>query len=215
MRHQWQADFVGDLQGDVEWHDAGIAAGRFPDPYLDAQHQVLVLTGDACGFAGVEQAHVGAFAYHHRLGESEDAGEGHVQERQDAHRRRLDHVLAKAREIAGPGAASVDEGRDAAGARHQLGLDAERGAAPVDMRVQVDQAGRDDLTRDIPGILAGEAVADRGDLAAREGDVRYLVDSLRGVDDATPFEYEIVHLSLRPGRRRARRRAPPMLPGPA
>ena len=60
---------------------------------------------------------------------------------QDADRRRLDHVAAEAVEVAGPGAAGIDEGGDAAAARQKLGLDAERRAAPIDMGVQVDQPG--------------------------------------------------------------------------
>ena len=152
-----------------------------------------MLARHANGLARIEQPHVCGFAHHHRLGEGEDAGERDVEERQDADRRGLDHVLAEAVEVAGACAAGIDEGRDAAGARDQLGLDTQRGTAPVDVRVQVDQTRRHDLARDVACVLAREAVADRGDLAAGEGDVGHLVDSLRGIDDAATLEDQIVH----------------------
>ncbi len=97
-------------------------------------------------------------------------------------------MLAEAVEVAGPGAAGIDEGRDAARARDQLGLDAERGAAPVDMGVQVDQARRDDLARDVARVLARQVVADGGDLAAGEGDVGHPVERLRGIDHAAALQ---------------------------
>jgi hypothetical protein len=65
--------------------------------------------------------------------------------RENPHRRRLDHVLAEAREIAGPGAAGVDRGRDAGQAAELFRVDAERRAAPIDMGMQVDEAGGDDV----------------------------------------------------------------------
>ena len=178
MRHHRQAGLLGDVERDVERHDARVAAGRLADANLDAQHQVLVLACHAHRLARVEQPHVGALAHHHGLGEGEDAGEGDIEERQDPDRRGLDHVLAEAREVAGPGAAGIDEGRDAARSREQLGLDTERGTAPIDMRVQVDEAGGDDLARDVARVLAGQAVADGRDLAACEGDVGHPVDAL-------------------------------------
>jgi hypothetical protein len=51
--------------------------------------------------------------------------------------------------------------------------------------VEVNQAGRDDEAGDVPNVRAGvaaEVVADPGDLAAGEGDVRDAVEPLRGVD---------------------------------
>ena len=84
--------------------------------------------------------------------------------------------LRKPWKLPGPGAAGIDEGGDAAGARQKLGLDAERRAAPVDVGVQVDQAGRDDLACDVAHVLARQIVADGRDLAVREGDVGHLVE---------------------------------------
>ena len=56
-------------------------------------------------------------------------------------------MLAEAGEIARPGAAGIDAGRDRARAGEIVGVDAERGAAPIDMGVEVDEAGRDDPVR--------------------------------------------------------------------
>ena len=118
-----------------------------------------------------------------------------VQVGEDAHLARLDHVLAEAGEVAGAGAAGVDRGGDAGGAAELLRVDAERGAAPVDMRVQVDEARRDDLARDVAHVGLGIALEigrDLGDLAAREGHVHHPVDALRGVDHAAAAQDEVV-----------------------
>mgnify|MGYP003341008229 CR=1 FL=1 len=149
-----------------------------------AEHEVLVLARDANRLARIDQAHVAVLADHHGLGEGEDAGKGDVEVRQDADRRRLDHVAAEAVEISRPGAARVDRRGDAAGARQQLGLDAKRGAAPVHVGMQVDQARHDDFARYRADVLTLEVVADGGDLAAGKRDVGDLVEALRGVDHA-------------------------------
>ena len=196
MGHQRQAGFLGDVEGNMERHHPGIGACRLADAHLDAQHQVLVLPRDTHGFTRIDQPHVGALAHHHGLREGKDAGEGDVEIRKDSNGRGLDHVLAEAVEIAGPGAAGIDEGGDAAGARQQLGLDTQGRAAPVDMGVQVDQAGRDDLAFDVARVGPSEPVADRRDLAAGEGDVGHLVDALRGIDEPAAFENQIVHFTI-------------------
>ncbi len=48
------------------------------------------------------------------------------------------------------------------------------------MGVQVDEAGRDDAAGDVPHVGAAdiEVVPDRGDLSAREGDIRHAVEAL-------------------------------------
>ena len=56
----------------------------------------------------VHQAQLLALAHHHAVGEGVDAGVRDVQIGEDAHLARLDHVLAEAGEIAGPGAAGID-----------------------------------------------------------------------------------------------------------
>ena len=114
---------------------------------------------------------------------------------------RLDHVLAEAGEVAGAGAAGVDRGGDAGGAAELLRVDAERGAAPVDVGVQVDEAGRDDEAGHVADVGAGaafEAWADAGDLAAGKGDVGDGIELLRGVDHPAAAQDEIVgHEGLR------------------
>ena len=115
-------------------------------------------------------------------------------------------MLAKAVEVAGPGAAGVDEGGDAASPRQQLGRHAKRGAAPIDVRVQVDQAGRDELALDLARLASREVVADRRDLAAGESDVGHLVDPLRRIDQLAALQHQIVHAFLIEARHRVRRR---------
>ena len=84
----------------------------------------------------------------------------------------LDDVLAETGPIAGPGTAGVDRGGHARGAAELVGIDAERGAAPVDVGVQVDQAGRDDIAGDVAHFRGAlQILAEAGDLAVGEGDV--------------------------------------------
>ena len=98
---------------------------------------------------------------------------------EDAHLARLDHVLAEAGEVAGPGAAGIDRRGHAGRAAELLGVDAERGAAPIDMGVQVDQAGRDDVARHVAHLgprIGLELVSDPRHLAAGKSDIRDRVD---------------------------------------
>src|SRR5215470_2565230 len=184
MGHDGQTGFFGDIERDIERLHSRIAAGGAADTNLDAEHQVLVLPRHAHGLARIDQTHVDVFAEHDRLGEGEDAGERNVDIRQDANRRSLDDMPAKAMEVSRAGAAGVDESGDAAAAGQKLGFDAERRAAPIDMRVQVDEARRHDLASDVANILARKTLADRGYLATGEGDVSDLIERLRRVDDA-------------------------------
>ena len=92
----------------------------------------------------------------------------------------LDHVLQEARIIARPSASGIDQ-RRAAAARQDQRIDAERCAAPIDMRVQIDQARRHDHARRHRGRCRRRRrdqspVAD--DLAAGKGDIHDAVDGL-------------------------------------
>ena len=168
VRHHRQAQLVGHLDRQRQRRQAGIAAGLGADARLDADDDVRVLARRRAAFVRVEQPHVGALADHHVLGEGEDAGKRDVDVGQDARPGRLDHVLAEAGEIACAGAAGVDEGRRAAAPRDRLGVDAQRGAAPVDVRVQVDQPRRDDPSADV-AHLARPAGGDAARRARRPG----------------------------------------------
>src|SRR5262249_13095432 len=89
----------------------------------------------------------------------------------------------------------VDRGGDAGHAAEVLRIDAERGAAPIDVGVQVDQPRRDDVLRDItdvgPGI-AFQSWADALHLAAGKRPVGYRVELLRRVDDAAAAQNQVV-----------------------
>ena len=193
VHHHRQAGFVGDLLGDVERNDSRRPARHPPYADLDADDEVAVGFDHLDAVARSEQPDVVAFSHHDPLREGVDPGEGDVQVGQDAHRAPLDHVLAEAGEIAGPSAAGVDAGRDRAAAGEVLGVDAERRASPIDVGVQIDEAGRDDEARHVAhlGALGFEALAHCGDLAAGEGDVGHAVEILRGVDHATVAKDEI------------------------
>src|SRR5215475_11641363 len=98
-------------------------------------------------------------------------------------------------ENAGAGAGSIDERRCAAPSRHLGRVDTERGPAPIDMRVEIDQPGHDDQPADIDGlrIAGGEIPPDFDHLSAVQGNVGRLVAPARRVDDAAASEYQIRH----------------------
>ena len=108
--------------------------------------------------------------------------------------------LRKPGKLPAPGAARVDEGGDAAGPRHDVGIDAERGAAPVDVGVEVDEAGRDDEAGDVADFGSGvgrQALAEGGDLASGKGNVHHAVEALRRVEHAAAAEDQFgFHVSL-------------------
>ena len=158
-------------------------------------------TRDLDGVDRRHQPEVAAFPDHHPPGKPIDAGEGHVEESDNPDRRWLDHVFEKTRVIAGPGAAGVDKS-GAASARQNRRIDAERRAAPIDMRVQINEPRRDDEPRDVADRLAFEAVPEARRTAVVEANIRDGVDSLGRVDDAPAAQHEIkghvVALAFRP-----------------
>jgi hypothetical protein len=69
-------------------------------------------------------------------------------------------MAAEPVENAGAGAAGIDECRRAAPARYLCRVDTQRGPAPIDMGVEVDQPGYDEQPADIDGLgTAGGDVA--------------------------------------------------------
>src|SRR2546422_355781 len=78
----------------------------------------------------------------------------------------------------------------------EIGVDAGPVDAIEDVGVDVDQAGRDDLTGrvDRPGRLGAPDVrCDAGDRAALNGDVAGAGEPGGRIDDVATFEQEIVH----------------------
>jgi len=62
------------------------------------------------------------------------------------------------------------------------------------MRVQIDQAGGDDITRYIAHLgpaLGLQCVSDYGHLAVGEADIRDGVEFLRGIDNASAAQDQI------------------------
>ncbi len=201
MRHQRHTEFLGNLERHIERCRAGRAGRMHADAHLDADDDVAIGVRHAHRVRRCHQAHVLALADHDRVGERIDAGEGDVQVGEDAHARRLDDVLAEAREVAGAGTARIDRGRHAGDAAKLVGADAERRAAPVNVRVQIDQARGDDVFRGIAHDRLGASRQSRshlGDLAGSEAHIAHHVELLRRVDDPAAFENEIeVHCAPR------------------
>ena len=102
-------------------------------------------------------------------------------------------MFEEARVIAGTSASGIDQ-RRAAASRQNERIDAERCSAPIDMRVQIDQAGRHDLARHIKDAAGavGEVRAGRDDLAVGKSHIHDAVDGLRRIDDAPTAQNEII-----------------------
>ena len=99
-------------------------------------------------------------------------------------------MLEKARVIAGPGAARVDE-RRAAPSRENARIDAERRAAPIDMRVKIDQPRRDDQARDVANRFAVKARSKLSHATIAETDIHDGIDSLGRIDHASATQDQI------------------------
>jgi hypothetical protein len=196
MRHNRKPALLRHFERHVEWCSSRSPAGVAPDPHLDASDQIAVGIDDAHAFAQVEQPQIGAFADHHARAEGEDAGKGNVEEGDDAQRRWLDHMAAKTVEIAGPGAAGIDESRRSAPPRHFSRIDTERGPAPIDMRMEIDQPGYHEEPAHIDdfGTVIREIVPDPGHFSVAKSDVGRLVATARRIDDAATSQDQICHM---------------------
>lgn len=150
VAHDRQPGLLRRFDRVVQRHDAVGAAGVEADAHLDAADHVRVVPRDAHAGCRVHQPQVLAFPDHDGRGERKDASVGNVEVGQDARGAALDDVLAKAGEIAWPGGADIHPGRRARPPCQGIGVDAERGAAPIDMRMEVDHPGHDDPPRRIP-----------------------------------------------------------------
>src|SRR5437763_11237005 len=171
MRHDGQPDLLGNLKRDIERRNAGRAAGVASDPHLDADDQVAVRVDEAYALTGIDEPQIGGLSDHDARTECKDAGKRDIEERQDAERRGFDDMPPEAMKIARPRAAGIDKGRRAAVARDLAGVDPERGAAPIDMRVQIDKPRRDDQAahNDAPRALAPQITPDGHNTTAPAG----------------------------------------------
>ena len=207
MRHHAQPGGLGHAQGQVQRHDAALARAVAAEPDLDADHDIRVLARRIQAGLRVQQSELRRLAVREVAAEREDAGEGDVQERQDAHLRPLDHVAAEPRDIAGAGGPGVDHRGDAAGPGIGVRVHAERGAAPIHVGVQIDQAGHHHAAGDIPHIARrAEILADGGHFSLGECDVGHGIVVLRGVENPSPGQDQVMQ-AVAPGfPRRAGRR---------
>ena len=99
-------------------------------------------------------------------------------------------MLQKAGVIARPRAARIDQ-RRASAAGEPEGIDAEGRAAPIDVRVQVDEAGRHDKSADVSDLGSGKAGTDLGDAPVAEAYVCDGVEPLRRINDPPPAKNKI------------------------
>ncbi len=194
VRHQRQPDFPGNLERDVERHNPRGARGVTADADLDADDEIAIGVRHGDGVDRIHQPELLALADHDAVRKAENAGVRDMQIGENADLAGLDHVLAEAGEIPRAGTAGVDRRGDAGGAAKFLGIDAERGAAPIDVGVQIDQPRCDDEPRDVAHVrprIGREIGPELDHLAAGEGDIGHRIELLGGIDHATAAQHQI------------------------
>ena len=90
MGHYRHADFVGNLQCNVERHGSRAARRAGTDAHLDTDDQIAI---GACNLHRIDWRHKTdffAFSYHHTRREGVDAGKGDMQIGEDADLAALD-----------------------------------------------------------------------------------------------------------------------------
>ena len=104
--------------------------------------------------------------------------------------------------VAGAGAAGIDEGGGTGARCHLLGVDTERGASPIDVGVEVDEAGKDEVAGAID-VARGRLADGRRqlrDLAAGESDIERRVEILHRIDHAAVSDQQVVGHRVAPGK---------------
>ena len=195
MRHQRHANFVSNLQGHIQRSGALVARRMPTDADLYADDDVAVFGRDGGGFFRRHQANILALPDHDRLGKPEDAGKRDVQVGEDARFAAFDDVAAEARKIARTGAAGIDRGGDTRRAAKIVGINTQGRAAPIDVGVQIDEAGCDDIAFDVAHLRVSpgfKGFCNAGRLAADETDIHHAVDVLGWVDDMATAQDQIV-----------------------
>ena len=130
------------------------------------------------------------------VGHGGEPGLADVQERDDLGVAARQDVARKAAEGGRARAARVDDGGDAGVDAAEVGIDAGAVDALEDVGVQVDQAGRDDLTADLDdarGLGRRDAWRDPRDHAVLHRHVERAVEPAGRVHDCAALQHEIVH----------------------
>jgi hypothetical protein len=100
-------------------HQAWADSNLYPDDHI------AIGVGDLDGLGRRHQTQFLAFPDHYGSRERENAGKRDVQVGEDAHRARLDDMLATARKVSGTSAPGVDASRNAAGSAKLLSINSE------------------------------------------------------------------------------------------
>jgi hypothetical protein len=145
--------------------------------------------------ACIEEPDVLRLTDHDRMAEGVDAGERDVEKGEDAHRRAVDDVVLETGEVAGAGSADVQERRRAAPPCDLLGVHPDRSTTPIDVGVQVHEAGGHDPPAHVPHgrcLGGGKIGRDGRHFAVGEGDVTDVVEILSRIDHPASLEQQIV-----------------------
>src|SRR5215831_863900 len=105
-------------------------------------------------------------------------------------------MTSKTMEVAGASAAGVDKRRRPAAPRHLGRIDTERGPAPIDVRVEIDQPRRDEEPARIHDLrtVVGEIVSDLDYLSFVKRNVDDFVAAERRINDTAAGEDQVGHM---------------------
>src|SRR5207244_398736 len=107
---------------------------------------------------------------------------------------RLDDPALEAGEAVGAGRADVEPGGHAGARRDRVRLDAPVRAAPVDVRVEVDEAGGDDLAGrvdQLADVVGRQVAVDRRDPIADDPDVEASALVGAGIDELAALDQQV------------------------
>jgi hypothetical protein len=120
-----------------------------------------------------------------------------MQERNDLGVAMRNDVARESRERRRAGAARIDDGGDAGIHAADVRVYSHAAESLEDVRVQVDQAGRDDLAGHLDRLRRlgrGDVLRDASNLSVFHGSVRNPIDAGSGIEDGSTLQQEIVHV---------------------
>ena len=187
--HQRQLDLIGQLPGQAQRFETDPAGRLHIDPGLDAQDGVAVGLHDLARQIEVAVVEVGQL-----VGGRDEPDRRDVQEREDARLAPFDHMATEARKAVAARRPGVEPSGDPRARRDRIRLDSPVCGAPVDVRVQIEQAGRHHQPRGVQrrsDPLAGKGAVHRGDDAAPDPDVHPPQQPAAGVHHLAALDDQI------------------------
>jgi hypothetical protein len=195
VHHDRKSELVSELSSQLERSDPDTARGIGIDARLDAEDDVAVRLDHRGSELEVAIVEIGELP---RWGDQADRGE--IQKCKNPNPARLDDVPAKTRKRVGSGTSDIQPGRHSGPRSDRIGFDSPVGRTPVDVRMEVDETRRHDLTPRIDHLL-GDGIRQRTrhahDPSLADPDVETAEALVRRVDHLTAENERVEALPFR------------------